>query len=748
MSTPAKSHSIRRVLLALAAQIPVVGVAYNWWAEALAHPLAAALLALAYEGGVLVWSILGKDVWETLKPDMVKATADWVKVAALNGVSGFRKRYKKHILFEHRVFGSKGLRTPGQGILELAQVFVELQIAPSHMLQVSSNPLAAKILPGSQPVWAFLQRFKKKEATALAILGPPGCGKTTLLKNLALTFGANRQRQHRLRAYTPVLLFLREHADRIVEQSPPLAELTQAHFSNQKRYSELDPPPHWFARHLRAGRCLVMLDGLDEVKEDQRQAVSTWVDRQIREYSRCRFILTARPQGYVDAPLARAHVLEVLPFQVEQVERFVRNWYLATIIIQSGKDDAGMRHDAERDADDLLRRLNEQPGLQELTVNPLLLTMIANVHNYRGALPKRRVELYAEICDVLLGHWRSAKGIDDELSAKQKRAVLQPLAEDMMGERTREFTTQDVLAAIEPHLKGFGLATTEAPVFLKNLQDHSGLLLENETGLWGFAHLTFQEYLCAAHWHETGKPIHWTPEQLQVCIEDDWWHEALRLYAAQTVDATSLVRTCMQIDTAEALKLAQNITNEALKVDPALREGMTKALVERSTIQLRSTPERVLEEAAPEAFGISGVPGRPLEYIQNQYEVQGDVVIDHATGLMWQKAGSENWVPYHKVQDYIKDLNVRKFAGFDSWRIPTIPELISLLEPEKQSNELYISTVFKTSGGDDFDWYWSGDFYQIKGESSPESAWSVNFGSGFVDWVSFSSNRCVRAVRS
>ncbi|GAK50230.1 serine/threonine protein kinase [Candidatus Moduliflexus flocculans] len=240
--------ALKYLLIALGAQLPVIGVAVVWWAEILKHPLSTAVLAVMYEGILLGWAILGKDVWETLRPDMVKATADWVKVSLLNAFSDFRRRYNTHVLYEHRVFGSKGLRTPGQGILELAQVFVELRVAPSHALQVSASPLTAKTVSGSQPVWAFLQRLKKNEATAFAILGPPGCGKTTLLKHVALTFAANQQRQYRLRAYTPMLLLLREQAALIVEQSPSLAELAHTHFANQKRYPELDPPPQWVPR--------------------------------------------------------------------------------------------------------------------------------------------------------------------------------------------------------------------------------------------------------------------------------------------------------------------------------------------------------------------------------------------------------------------------------------------------------------------------------------------------------------------
>ena len=159
-------------------------------------------------------------------------------------------------------------------------------------------------------------------------------------------------------------------------------------------------------------------------------------------------------------------------------------------------------------------------------------------------------------------------------------------------------------------------------------------------------------------------------------------------------------------------------------------------------ITLRSEPLSVSADEFKKVFGLKE-NRRPLEYIQNQYEDRGELVFDAATGLMWQKAGSDNYILFSETQAYIKDLNAQKLAGFDDWRLPTIPELMSLLEPEKQSNGRYIAPVFDATQW----WCWSADG-RMKGESSSESAWTVSFDGGGVGWDILYSTSYVRAVRS
>ena len=113
-----------------------------------------------------------------------------------------------------------------------------------------------------------------------------------------------------------------------------------------------------------------------------------------------------------------------------------------------------------------------------------------------------------------------------------------------------------------------------------------------------------------------------------------------------------------------------------------------------------------------------------------------DVVIDHATGLMWHQTGSSDYMTWNNAKNWIGNVNYRKYAGYQDWRLPTLEEAVSLLESDRSSNNLYIDPVFN-----DEQWgIWSGDTHGSGG------VWSVYFSLGNVRWNV--KNRYVRTVRS
>ncbi|MCU0644134.1 MAG: TIR domain-containing protein [bacterium] len=127
----------------------------------------------------------------------------------------------------------------------------------------------------------------------------------------------------------------------------------------------------------------------------------------------------------------------------------------------------------------------------------------------------------------------------------------------------------------------------------------------------------------------------------------------------------------------------------------------------------------------------------------NQFEsktIQGDkVVLDNASGLMWQQSGSANYMNYEDAKKWTNDLNKIGYAGYSDWRFPTLEEAMSLMEPKQMNDNLYIDPKFDAMQW----WIWTSD--QPPGVSR---AWSVSFSDGGCSWGGFFDNSCVRAVRS
>lgn len=505
---------------------------------------------------------------------LVNNAENWAIRQWWNLTSNFKGKYYESLIEHYRDYRTKGLKTQGDFVLDLEKVFVPLKVAPESLSQISSGMLLPRTATNRLDIWDFLAKARQESAYGrLAIIGPPGSGKTTLLQYLTLTYAHNHQNKHHRQAprLIPVLIYLRDVRDRITGNQPPsLATL----INEQPLVAPLQPKPAWFEDQLKRGQCLVMLDGLDEVADEtQRQQVSQWVNQQMQAYP-TPFILTSRPFGYRSAPVERVRaILEVQPFTFQDMQRFVQNWYLQhEVMSRLGRNTPAVRQEAQQKADDLVKRINDNPPLAAMAVNPLLLSMIATVHRFRGALPGSRLELYAEICDVLLGRRADAKGLAANLTVNQQKSVLQTLALGLMEQKTREFAAELGSLLIRDKLAAVAGSEAEPTTFLKRVEDLSGLLVERERGRYEFAHKSLQEYLAATEVKDSHRSSLLTDH-----FEDSWWDETIRLYAAQS-DATDLIRTALIKASVSALALAYECLEEGAAVAPDVRQHLQEAL--------------------------------------------------------------------------------------------------------------------------------------------------------------------------
>ncbi len=119
---------------------------------------------------------------------------------------------------------------------------------------------------------------------------------------------------------------------------------------------------------------------------------------------------------------------------------------------------------------------------------------------------------------------------------------------------------------------------------------------------------------------------------------------------------------------------------------------------------------------------VSNPNGRFTNYLVDP----GDnlTVIDMATGLMWQRAGSDH-SSFRKMAVWEKRLNGNHFAGYNDWRLPTVEEALSLLNAEVNKKGLHIHRCFATTQG----------FIYTADRRKPGGYWFVDFRHARVFWA-------------
>ena len=298
---------------------------------------------------------------------------------------------------------------------------------------------------------------------------------------------------------------------------------------------------------------LILLDGLDEVPE--ADARRTQLKGVIEDFAaglgKCRILLTSRTYAYQNqAWQLRGFTAPILaPFSDGQIRHFVERWYAhrAAVLLQDPTAAQGR-------AALLKAAIFRSARLHDLVERPLLLTLTASLHAWRGgSLPERREELYADAVDLLLDAWEGQRVVRD---GKGAPVAIQPsLAEYLQVGRDKVLTLLQRLAYNahnrQPELVGTAdLAEDELVVALLGLTERSdlqprllvdylsqraGLLVPRGVKVYTFPHRTFQEYLAACHLTGGG-----FPEEIArlACSEPNRWREALLLAAAKVVRGT------------------------------------------------------------------------------------------------------------------------------------------------------------------------------------------------------------------
>jgi formylglycine-generating enzyme required for sulfatase activity len=479
------------------------------------------------------------------------------------------RKYRENLVFEFENHTTRGLspaQLPKLIPLPLKDIYLELGLIPlrterelevelEELLQADhTKRLMHELRQQQQRVTDLLSQSQK-----LVIVGKPGSGKTVSLKFITLMLAHGTMGASRLRLdfpYVPIYVRLAQYAEELKKDSflaleTFLLEYVKRYHPGQARQDE------FLQTALDKGLCMILLDGLDEVGDVgdtliKGKTLRARVVEEVQRFSnrRCgrectnRLVVTSRLEGYRRGDLPGFTETELGSLAIpDEVQEFLLRWFAAyeqEFHKELTLEDA-FRKARER-VNALMSDIMRSESVQRLAMNPLLLTILAMIHEMGTRLPNERVRLYHTVTRTMIENWRIEQtrhdiSIYEVVSQSRILPIMASLAYWVHMHRPggsmpdADWRMQIKSLLLSGDEEDSGKVDELVEMFMRHAREEVGLLTERSPGQIGFFHLTLEEYLAAVDIARKGM------EERRKRVMEHWknprWREVILLAAGE-----------------------------------------------------------------------------------------------------------------------------------------------------------------------------------------------------------------------
>jgi predicted NACHT family NTPase len=323
------------------------------------------------------------------------------------------------------------------------------------------------------------------------VLGPLGIGKTTLVKYVTHSL-LMRLIVKRSDPSFPVVVRLKEVSDSdniftaVLNAIQVLEVQDQERLGNHVRSDALSKVlGDAVVRFVRDSRCLLLLDGIDELPRSARPRLISQISL-LSTMLPCQVIATCRSGGYV-VTVEGTETLSIEAFTEKQFIEYCK---------KSLPD--------ENSVAGLLAELATKP-YRPLATQPLQAATLCAIYEADGELPQENIYIYEKTVNMRLRDWDQERNVARKSSFKrfgpdEKKKFLCALAFALAAlGRGETFSQQDFIRIYNRLRLEHRLPENAAVPVLNEIEAFTGLIAEERRGRYEFVHKTIYEFLLGSY---------------------------------------------------------------------------------------------------------------------------------------------------------------------------------------------------------------------------------------------------------
>lgn len=314
----------------------------------------------------------------------------------------------------------------------------------------------------------YIESFGQFGAKQILVEGGPGQGKSLYLRKLCLKEGAGN-------SYIPIFIEFRnlKYKKKLKEELMEAICDLGVNLDNSL-----------FDFLAQSEKILLLLDGFDEVPNNDRAKVARELETIVRAYPKLRIVISSRPDSGMGSSFYFSK-RKISPMTLGTQKEFVNHLY------QAGKQSESINN-----------ILSNSGFISEVTTTPLLLTLFTITYNARQFKPDSLSEFYSLIFPTMLyRHDRMKIGFERERKAGLTDYQMQRLFDSLSFLSLNDNNTRFPIFLFQRYLdkaaKLERLPDNIEDLLIDDITSITALIIRDGFDYFSFTHKSIQEYFAS-----------------------------------------------------------------------------------------------------------------------------------------------------------------------------------------------------------------------------------------------------------